>query len=85
MKWLLTVPQIVETADDMSREQVVQMLIQQHRLCRAADVFSLEPVDVVEMDNVACDEDKAPNGAAEENEKMGDDAPAAATEESAEK
>lgn len=69
MKWVLTVPVVIEAADDMSKEQLVQMLVQQQVLHGAADAFTLEPVEEV---CVASDEDKAPNGAAEVNEKIDD-------------
>ena len=61
MRWVLTVPQIIETADDMSREQVITELIRQNVLRGAADMFNLEPIM-----EASCDECNAPNGAAEE-------------------
>lgn len=61
MKWILNAPQIIETADSMSREQVVAELVRQNIIRGAADMFSLEPI--VET---SCDECNAPNGAAGE-------------------
>ena len=70
MRWMLCTTQIIETADDTSREQLVEELIKQKVVHGAADNFSLEPIEEAELfDNVACDECKAPNGAAEEKEK----------------
>lgn len=42
MKWVLYVPQIIETADDMSKEQLVDQLVKQQILHGAADMFTLE-------------------------------------------
>jgi 1,2-phenylacetyl-CoA epoxidase catalytic subunit len=44
MRWVLQVPQIIETADDMSKEQLVEQLIKQQMLHGAADTFILEPI-----------------------------------------
>ena len=64
MKWIVTVPLIIETADGMSREQVMAELVRQNIIRGAADMFTLEPI--VEA---FCDECNAPNGAAKEVEK----------------
>jgi uncharacterized protein YjgD (DUF1641 family) len=45
MKWVLYVPQIIETADDMSKEQLVDQLVKQQILHGAADTFTLEPIE----------------------------------------
>ena len=67
MRWVLTGPQIIETADDMSREQVITELIRQNVLRGAADMFNLEPIEqTVESSTTIYDECNAPNGAAEE-------------------
>ena len=44
MKWVLNAPQIIETADNISKEQLVAELIKQHILHGAADNFTLEPI-----------------------------------------
>lgn len=44
MKWILCAPQIIETADDMSREQLVEELVKQQVIHGAADAFTLEPI-----------------------------------------
>lgn len=41
---MLCAPQIIETADDMSREQLVEQLVKQQVIHGAADAFTLEPV-----------------------------------------
>ena len=41
---MLCAPQIIETADDMSREQLVEQLVKQQVIRGAADAFTLEPV-----------------------------------------
>lgn len=70
MRWMLCTTQIIETADDMSREQLVEELVKQRVVRGAADNFSLEPIEEAELfDDVAYDECKAPNGAAGDNEK----------------
>lgn len=67
MKWVLQVPRIIETADDMNKEQVIAELIKQKVLRGAADMFSLEPIEqTVESNTIIYDECNAPNGAAEE-------------------
>lgn len=44
MRWVLRIPQIIETADDMSREQLVDQLVKQQVIRGAADAFTLEPL-----------------------------------------
>ena len=65
MRWVLWTPQILETADDVSREQLVQELITHKVIHGAADAFELYPVQVWTADA----ECSAPNGAAGEESK----------------
>ena len=44
MRWILWVPQIIETADDISKEQLVEQLVKQQMLHGTADTFILEPI-----------------------------------------
>ena len=41
---MLCAPQIIETADDMSREQLIEQLVKQQVIRGAADAFTLEPM-----------------------------------------
>lgn len=43
-RWVLTMPQIIETADGMSKEQLVEQLVAQRIIHGMADTFTLEPV-----------------------------------------
>lgn len=43
-RWVLTMPQIIETADGMSKEQLIEQLVAQKVVCGAADNFTLEPI-----------------------------------------
>lgn len=63
----MNAPQVIETADGMSREQVVAELVRQNIIRGAADMFSLEPIM-----ETSCDECNAPNGAAGEVRKEGE-------------
>ena len=45
MKWVLWTPQILETADDVSREQLVAELMARKVLRGAADAFELYPAE----------------------------------------
>lgn len=67
MRWLLWTPQILETADDVSREQLVQELIARKVIHGAADAFELYPVQAWTADA----ECVAPNGAAREEVSRG--------------
>ena len=60
MRWILWTPQIIETTDGRSREQVVQDLIREKVIRGAADVFYLD--EIIEW--TADAECVAPNGAA---------------------
>ena len=62
MRWILWTPQIIETTDGRSREQVVQDLIREKVIHGAADAFELYPVQEWTADA----ECVAPNGAAGE-------------------
>lgn len=44
MRWVLQVPQIIETADDISKGQLVEQLVKQQVIRGAADAFTLEPI-----------------------------------------
>lgn len=44
MRWILCAPQIIETADGMSREQLIEQLVAQRILYGPADNFTLEPI-----------------------------------------
>lgn len=44
MRWILCVPQIIETTDGRSRDQVIQDLVAQNIIRGAADSFTLEPI-----------------------------------------
>ena len=44
MRWILCAPQIIETADDISREQLVAQLVAQRVIHGPADNFTLEPI-----------------------------------------
>ena len=67
MRWVLWTPQIIETADDVSREQLVEQLVAQKVIHGAADAFELYPVQEWTADA----ECVAPNGAAgEESEEL---------------
>lgn len=44
MRWILSVPQIIDTADGMSKEQLVEQLVKQQVIRGATDAFTLEPV-----------------------------------------
>ena len=44
MRWILCAPQILETADGISKEQLVEQLVKQQILHGAADNFTLEPI-----------------------------------------
>jgi hypothetical protein len=44
MRWILWVPQVLETADGISKEQLVEQLVKQQMLHGAADTFILEPI-----------------------------------------
>ena len=57
---MLWTPQILETADDVSREQLVQELVARKVIHGAADAFELYPVEEWTADA----ECVAPNGAA---------------------
>lgn len=66
-RWMLWTPQILETADNMSREQLVEQLVAQKVLHGAADAFILEPIEEILLG----DKCSAPNGAAgEESEEL---------------
>ena len=60
MRWILLTPQIIETTDGRSKEQVIQDLIAQKIIRGAADAFELYPVEEWTADT----ECVAPNGAA---------------------
>ena len=62
MRWILWTPQIIETTDGRSREQVIQDLIREKVIHGAADAFELYPVQEWTADA----ECVAPNGAAGE-------------------
>ena len=55
MKWILWMPQIIETADDMSREQLVEELVKQQVIHGAADMFELEPITELCGDDIKND------------------------------
>ena len=61
-RWMLWTPQILETADGVSREQLVEQLVAQKVLHGAADAFYLEEM----LEWTADAECVAPNGAAGE-------------------
>lgn len=44
MRWILLVPQILETVDGISKEQLVEQLVKQRMLRGTADTFTLEPI-----------------------------------------
>ena len=44
MRWIFSAPRIIETADDMSREQLVEQLVAQGEIRGAADAFTLAPI-----------------------------------------
>ena len=60
MRWILWTPQILETADDVSKEQLVERLVALKIIHGAADAFELYPVEEWTADA----ECVAPNGAA---------------------
>ena len=41
---MLCAPQIIETADDISREQLIDQLVKQQVIHGTADAFTLEPI-----------------------------------------
>jgi hypothetical protein len=55
MRWVLCVPQIIETADGMSKEQLVEQLVKQQILRGAADAFTLEPITELCGDDIKND------------------------------
>lgn len=44
MRWILWTPQILETADEISKEQMIKRLIDLKVIRGAADTFILEPI-----------------------------------------
>ena len=48
MKWIVTVPLVVEAAD-MTKEQVIEYLVQQRVINGPADVCSVEQVEEVQL------------------------------------
>ena len=55
MRWVLTRPQIIETADGMSKEQLIEQLIAQRIIHGAVDTFTLEPVTELCGDDIKND------------------------------
>lgn len=55
MRWVLTRPQIIETADGMSKEQLIEQLIAQKIVYGAADNFTLEPITELCGDDIKND------------------------------
>lgn len=70
---MLCTPQIIDTPDDMSREQLVAELVKQNIIRGAADNFSLEPITewAADSSTIIDDELHAPNGAAGEVRREG--------------
>lgn len=64
MKWVLWTPQILETADDVSREQLVAELMARKVLRGAADAFELYPAEEWTAESETNNQCNAPNGAA---------------------
>ena len=64
-RWVLWTPQILETADGVSKEQLIAQLVAQKIIRGAADAFELYPVQEWTADA----ECVAPNGAAGEESK----------------
>lgn len=48
MKWIATIPLIIEAAD-MTKDQVIEYLVQQRIIRGPSDAFSLEQVEEVEL------------------------------------
>lgn len=55
MKWIAMVPLVIEAAD-MTREQVIDYLVQQRIIRGPTDAFTLEQVEEVEVAAVVDDE-----------------------------
>ena len=55
MRWILCVPQIIETTDGRSREQVIKDLVAQNIIHGAADAFTLEPITELCGDDIKND------------------------------
>ena len=55
MKWIAMVPLVVEAAD-MTREQIIEYLVQQRIIRGPTDAFTLEQVEEVEIAAVIDDE-----------------------------
>ena len=55
MRWIFCTPQILETEDGVSREQLVEQLIARKMLHGAADTFTLEPITELCGDDIKND------------------------------
>ena len=55
MKWIAMVPLVIEAAD-MTREQIIEYLVQQRIIRGPTDAFTLEQVEEVEIAAVIDDE-----------------------------
>ena len=55
MKWIATIPLVIEAAD-MTREQVIDYLVQQRIIRGPTDAFTLEQVEEIEVAAVIDDE-----------------------------
>ena len=55
MRWILSMSQIIETADDISKEQLVEQLVAQKVIHGAADNFTLAPITELCGDDIKND------------------------------
>ena len=55
MRWILSMSQVIETADDMSREQLIEQLVAHRVLHGPEDNFVLAPVTELCGDDIKND------------------------------